>query len=45
MFTIHIVNKRFNMLRSFEQNENVIYIHFINTGLNFTRQSFNHFVS
>ena len=45
MFTINIVNKRFNMLRSFEQNKNVIYIHFIITALNFTRQSFNDFVS
>ena len=26
MFTIHIVNKKFNMFRSFEQNKNVIYI-------------------
>ena len=29
MFTIHIVNKRFNMFGSFEQNKNVIYILFI----------------
>ena len=29
MFTIHIVNKWFNMFRSFEQKKNAIYIPFI----------------
>ena len=30
MFTVHIVNERFHMSRSFKQNKNVIYMPFIN---------------
>ena len=46
MFTFHVVNKRFDMFRTFEQNKNVVYIPFIkHWGSIFFGHSFNPLVS
>ena len=41
MLTVHVVNKKLNMFRFFKQDENVINVSLIKTGLKLLGQSLN----